>query len=201
KIKHVEKDKDNQAPGSNSVTEKESELTDQGDSRSQPVTGTPEGEVMTSLPDSLPGLGVQQEVLPDLLKNASDKSTTDDNPPSPSPGGRGVDNSEGKENGSKDSEPPVAGAVEHEKDAGENGLTLTGSGADSQPPVTTVAKKGNKAIAGDGSKNNAEAAAVQYDAGTESNSNTTDLSHPSTKDAAPLSTTPDPEFASDNTDN
>ncbi|EKF27276.1 mucin-associated surface protein (MASP), putative, partial [Trypanosoma cruzi marinkellei] len=76
KIKHVEKD--NQAPGSNSVTEKESELTDQGDSRSQPVTGTPEGEVMTSLPDSLPGLGVQQEVLPDLLKNASDKSTTDD---------------------------------------------------------------------------------------------------------------------------
>ncbi|EKF28354.1 mucin-associated surface protein (MASP), putative, partial [Trypanosoma cruzi marinkellei] len=82
KIKHVEKD--NQAPGSNSVTEKELELTDQGDSRSQPVTGTPEGEVMTSLPDSLPGLGVQQEVLPDLLKNASDKSTTDDNPPSPS---------------------------------------------------------------------------------------------------------------------
>ncbi|EAN88755.1 Mucin-associated surface protein (MASP) [Trypanosoma cruzi] len=202
KAEEKKDDKSKEKPGSTLLTVSGSNLTGEQNPRVHPPGGTQESEVVNPLTDSSPGIGVQQQVSLGLLEGAPAKSTTDANPSSLSTGGRGFDNGEGREDGSGITELPAAreGQIEME-DGGRKVKSTTGVEKELQSPVNKAANTSETVINGYRKSRPTAATALQSDDGSESNPATNGLNHSSSEGIAHLSTTPDPEDASEGTEN
>ncbi|PBJ76404.1 mucin-associated surface protein [Trypanosoma cruzi cruzi] len=191
---------DKEGPVSNPIKVKEVRLPEPQELQSQSLDGTQRVETGVSPISSLPEEQNKQRVLLNLSQGESVNVPPETTLQSSSTGGHRVENSRANEDDAKNTEGSAAGENKDKKGL-EKDVVLTISEGKLQPPVTTAASTSETAIDGDSKGSPTAATALQSDDDTQSNPTKDELSQPSSERTAELSTTLDPENASEITEN
>ncbi|EAN96146.1 mucin-associated surface protein (MASP), putative [Trypanosoma cruzi] len=197
--KHEREDKE--GSGGNPIKVTDVRLSEPQELRSQSLDGAQRVETGVRPINSLPEDQNKQRVLLDLSQGESANDPPETTPKSSSTGGHRVENSRANDDGAKNTEGSAAGEKKDDKKGLEKDVVPTISEGKLQPPLTTAASTSATAIDGDSKGSPTAATALQSDDGSESNPAKNGLRQPSSERIAQLSTTPDPEDASEVTEN
>ncbi|PBJ71362.1 mucin-associated surface protein [Trypanosoma cruzi cruzi] len=191
---------DKEGPVSNPIKVTEVRLPEPQELRSQSLDGTQRVETGVGPISSLPEDQNKQRVLLNLSQGESANVPPETTLQSSSTGGHRVENSHTNDDDAKNTEGSAAGENKDKKGL-EKDVVLTISEGKLQPPVTTAASTSETAIDGDSKGSPTAATALQSDDDTQSNPAKNGLSQSSSEKNAELSTTLDPENASEITEN
>ncbi|KAF8283246.1 Mucin-associated surface protein (MASP), subgroup S010 [Trypanosoma cruzi] len=192
---------DKEGSGGNPIKVADVRLSESQELRSKSLDGTQRVETRVRPINSLPGDQNKQRVLVNLSQGESANDPPETTPQSSSTGGHRVENSRTNEDGAKNTEGSAAGEKKDDKKGLEKDVVPTISEGKLQPPVTTAVSTSETAIDGDSKGSPTAATALQSDDDTESNPAKNGLRQPSSERTEELSTTPDPEDASEITEN
>ncbi|KAF5216591.1 Mucin-associated surface protein (MASP) subgroup S010 [Trypanosoma cruzi] len=192
---------DKEGSGGNPIKVTDVRLSEPQELRSQSLDGTQQVETGVRPIKSSPEGQNKQRVLLNLSQGESANDPPETTPKSSSTGGHRVENIRANDDGAKNTEGPAAGEKKDDMKGLEKDVVPTISEGKLQPPVTTAASTSETAINGDSKGSPTAATALQSDDDTESNPAKNGLSQPSSERIAQLSTTPDPEDASETTEN